>query len=197
MDHRGSVSNRHALRYKFKYLGMKWRFLKFELEKEALPPVPRGDHVALENQSVLERSIVFESYERGLNLSESLTCGGYESSTLLDESQTSLNQFPASELDSVFTQDDLLKGIRNVQIFQALEPIRPSPPTTGRQQQLGPAKPMVFSPRPPEACKPSSSLASKAPRQRSPRPPGNQPGKRSVPLKEQIQRLDISKSFKA
>jgi hypothetical protein len=196
MDHRSSPPTGQSLRYKFRYLGMKWRFLKFDLEKESLPPVPRGDQVALENQSVLERSVVFESYERGLNLSESITNGGY-SSSLLDESQTSLNQFPASELDSVFTEDDLRKGIRNVQIFQTLEPLRPVPPTTARQQQLGAAKPMVFSPRPPEACKPSASIASKVPRQRSPRSPRKQEVKKSVPLKDQIQKLDISKSFKA
>jgi hypothetical protein len=198
MDHSGRESG-PKMKYKFKYLGMKWRFLKIELEKEALPPVPRGDQIALDNQSVLERSVIFETYEKGFNFIDHYQQQNSLvriSSSLLEDSFGSLNQFPTSELDnSVFTEEDLVRGIRNVQIFQSLEPIKPTPPSTFEHHQLGPAKPMVFSPRPPDECKPSASVGLKLPN-RSPRVLKNQKVKRSVQIKAQIQKLDISKSFK-
>jgi hypothetical protein len=200
MDHtNNSGDSCKRMKYKFKYLGMKWRFLKFDLEKEALPPVPKGDQTSLDNQSILERSVIFETYEKGFNFSDqpqqqSSVVG---ISSYLEDSFGSLNQFPTSELEnSVFTEEDLMRGIRNVQIFQSLEPIKPTPPSTG-QQQLGPSKPMVFSPRPPGECKSTASITPKLPNHRSPRLLKNQKVKNTTaPLKDQIQKLDISKSFK-
>lgn len=204
MDHSGGSGSGSCnengfkgARYKFKYLGMKWRFLKFDLEKEVLPPVARGDPIALENQSILERSVIFETYERGFNFNEQQQNSVVGVSSILEDSFGSLNQFPTSELEnSVFTEEDLMRGIRNVHIFQSMEPIKPTPPSTG-QQQLGPAKPMVFSPRPPEGCKSSASITPKLLGHRSPRLLKNQKVKKTVaPLKNQIQKLEISKSFK-
>lgn len=256
--HAPPPSSPKFMKYKFKYLGMKWRFLKFDLEKESLPPIPKGDPVALEQQTNLEKSIIFETYEREFHINadslsswiddrSNITCprgniddgsiqqfqvpeeprnGDEEngiqpqhdddgdvcndnlprtgneinSASILEDSMISLQPYPQSEIDSVFTQEDLLQGIRNAQLFQTLQPLKPLPPSTGLHHQVNSTKPMIFSPRPPEDCKPSASVAIPPQRkvpQRSPRRIKiNQKNKRSNKLKEQIQKLEISKSFK-
>lgn len=239
------LTKEYKTKFKFKYLGMKWRFLKFKLEKESLPIIEKkGNKEILEQQNILEKSIILDSYEKGLNLSEiiqqqikqtipilpnspsisptthlnnsnnnmnnnnfNMNSNLNNSQSLYEDSYASLHQYTTiSEIDSVFTEEDILRGIKNMQIFKTIEPIKPTPPTTARQQ-TGPSRAIVFSPRPPENPRPSNIIIGSTTSQpqsiilpprknQSPRAFRKVKNRKSIPLKDQIQKLEISKSFK-
>ena len=220
---------------KLKFLGMKWRFLRFDLENETFPPLRPGPQTqeSIERQSNLEQSVVLETFEKGLNLSQSMSLHAAMESSIISatgsgtpydmpisrctaaqddsvesidrqgtfyDSTTSMGPGCAmSELDSVFTEEDIMVGLRNMQMFHKQEPVHPLPPSIARRV-ADPAKTLAFSPRPPEATRPSAAGTG---RLSSPRAPGRHllPGRHhKVPpgpsLQEQVLQLDIGREFK-
>lgn len=173
---------------------MKWRFLRFDLESETFPPLRPGADTQkkVEEQSDLEQSVVLETFERGLNLSQSISV------SFPHESTVSVGPVCAmSEVDSVFTEEDVMMGIRNMQLFRTQEPINPVLPSAARR----PAEPtpaLAFSPRPPAAARPSDTAKSILAGRNSSK--HSRPGRRRAPqapsLQEQLQSLDIGRDFK-
>jgi hypothetical protein len=185
-----------ASKFKLRFLGMKWRFLRFDLERETFPPIrPSADtQRKVEEQCDLEQSVVLETFERGFNLSQSISL------SLPFESTMSVGPACAvSEVESsVFTEEDIMMGIRNMQLFRTQEPINPVPPSSARRP-AEPTKALAFSPRPPVAeSRPSDHAKSILAGRNSLRisRPGRRRGPQPPTLHEQVQTLDIGRDFK-
>jgi hypothetical protein len=180
-------------KFKLKFFGMKWRFLKVDLEKEALPALikqPELIEKELEQRRIMEQSVVLETFEKGLNIQESISLSIFQSSM-----GSTLPGCALSEPDSVFTEEDIIQGIRNMQIFHQLEPSQVRPPCTARSP-APPSKPLLFSPRPPSSIKPSHSIQSDTSNSAKGGFKSRRKMEKAIPLQEQIKSLDISRSFK-
>lgn len=153
--------------YQMQFLGIKWRFLRSDLEKETLPSVAKRPVAGSEpatNHSVAKLAVL-DTYLQHLPLAgvrdlESLDsfsaeqCPSSSAPGPLSELSSAPDSPSAATASTDFTSADVIQALRNMQIFQHAPPPRASRLST----LAGPVAPDAV-PTPPPGPKPWASAA--------------------------------------
>lgn len=166
--------------FKFKYLGMEWRFLKFEFEGDKFPAIFKSTEekkLILNQNCDIEAKICLKHIENDIEISRlNLSSEHHQDMVVRDQDQ--------SIREASFTSDDLILSIKNIEKFKGNQSYNQfSPIKVRKKHQNNKLVYDNFTPRPPEINKTKENHH----RHRL---------NKADSMTEQIINLDIGKQFK-